>query len=187
MKHPSEATLALYAGGDLGLWERWHTRRHLNICGRCRREVEAYFSDGVQSAELAELPGIAWNQLAAEMKANIRLGVVAGECVAASTAAPQSLARPRALVALASAFALIVTGIVLDHPRPRPAASERTEGVVLGATESGIELKSGGQGIQLLHGHGRGVLYSAGAQGSVRARYVDSETGYITINNVYGQ
>src|SRR5262245_3627373 len=55
MKHPSEATLALYAGGDLGLWERWRTRRHLNVCERCRREIEAYFDDRVQSVELAEL------------------------------------------------------------------------------------------------------------------------------------
>jgi hypothetical protein len=31
------------------------------------------------------------------------------------------------------------------------------------------------------------VTYSVGAQGSMRARYVDPETGYVTINNVYAE
>jgi hypothetical protein len=31
--------------------------------------------------ELAATPEISWNRLAAEMKANIRLGLAAGECV----------------------------------------------------------------------------------------------------------
>jgi len=85
-------------------------------------------------------------------------------------------------VALASAFALLVIGIALERPHPSP-----TKELELGASEGGIEIKAGGQGMQLLHGRGRGVMYSAGAQGSVRARYVDSETGYVTINNVYVQ
>jgi hypothetical protein len=85
-------------------------------------------------------------------------------------------------VALASALALLAIGIALERPHPSPAKE-----LELGVTESGIEIKAGGQGMQLLNGRGRGVMYSAGAQGSVRARYVDSETGYVTINNVYVQ
>jgi hypothetical protein len=31
------------------------------------------------------------------------------------------------------------------------------------------------------------VLYAPDAQGSMRARYVDPATGYVTINNVYAE
>jgi hypothetical protein len=39
--------------------------------------------------------------------------------------------------------------------------------------------------MTLMNGRGSDVLYSAGAQGVMRARYVDSDTGQVTINNVY--
>jgi hypothetical protein len=36
-----------------------------------------------------------------------------------------------------------------------------------------------------MHAGAQHVTYSVGAQGSMRARYVDRETGNVTINNVY--
>jgi len=38
-----------------------------------------------------------------------------------------------------------------------------------------------------MHPSKQPVTYSVGAQGSMRARYVDPETGYVTINNVYAE
>ena len=84
MKHPDEATLALHAGGDLGLIARWRTNRHLSRCERCREEVAAFQGLREVLPDLAEMPEVPWNRLAAEMKANIRLGLAAGECVEAS-------------------------------------------------------------------------------------------------------
>src|SRR5215831_4773166 len=81
MKHPSQATLALHAGGDLGPVARWFTERHVSHCERCREEVEAFQLTRQILPDLAEIPEIPWNRLAAEMKANIRLGLAAGECV----------------------------------------------------------------------------------------------------------
>jgi len=36
-------------------------------------------------------------------------------------------------------------------------------------------------------GNANDVIQTVGAQGSMRARYVDPDTGYLTINNVYVQ
>jgi len=84
MKHPNEATLALHAGGELGALARWKTGRHVSRCEQCRDEVEAFIGLREIVPDLAEIPEVPWNRLAAEMKANIRLGLAAGECVGAT-------------------------------------------------------------------------------------------------------
>src|ERR1051326_2754986 len=81
MKHPGEETLALFAGQDLGLFARWCTRRHLDRCESCRDAAAEFSALRHEVSDLNELPGISWNRLAAEMKANIHLGLAAGECV----------------------------------------------------------------------------------------------------------
>jgi hypothetical protein len=134
-------------------------------------------------SELNQLPDLPWNRLAAEMKANIRLGLAAGECVARASE-PRRMAGWRAAVAYGSVAALLATGLILEHPAPPPV---RAEGITLQATANGIELKQGGQTLGLMHRPAEEVLYTAGAQGAMRARYVDSETGYVTINNIYVQ
>src|SRR5580704_13159517 len=135
MKHPNQATLALHAGGDLGRIAHWFTERHLAKCADCREEVAAFAGVREMLPELAETPEVPWSRMAAEMKANIRLGLAAGECVRAQ-------ARPlretplftgaRAFVAFASIVALAVTTLVLD--RPRQAVVPKDEGPVAQAT-----------------------------------------------------
>ena len=188
MNHPSDTTLALYAGNDVGFLARRRTGRHVARCARCREEVEAYSALRAQASGLAELPGLHWNRLAAEMKANIRLGMAAGECVRdsrAERAAGVSWFGGRALATYASIAALLAAGVLLERPVPLPPAA--AEGITLEATAEGIALKGGGHTLSLLHRRAGEVTFSASAQGSMRARYVDSETGYVTINNVYAQ
>lgn len=185
MRHPNQATLALHAGGDLGAFARWRTARHLSHCEECREEIAAYERMRSILPDLAEAPEISWNRLAAEMKANIRLGLAAGECV--RPAAPVNergvITGFRAAVALASIAALIATGISLE--RPAPVVNE-TPGIIAEATPggAGIQMREGRQALLLLHPDARSVTYTAGAQGSMEARYVDRETGYITVNTV---
>jgi len=188
MKHPSQATLALHAGGDLGAIARWRTDRHLTRCERCREELAAFAGIREIAPDLAEIPEVPWARLSAEMKANIRLGLAAGECVRPGEApVKQSLfSGARAAVALASVAALLVTGLMIERPLPRSNAG-RIEGVIVQATGDGVQVREGVQALQLRHAgvDARHVLYSVGAQGSMRARYVDPETGNVTINNVY--
>jgi hypothetical protein len=195
MKHPNQATLALYAGGDLGRWARWRAERHLEECDECHGEVAAFAAVREIVPELSEIPDVSWNRLAAEMKANIRLGLAAGECVRGNSESHSRrslFSGPRAAVALASMVAMLVTGLVLEHPIPRPrsdaAASrtDRSEGGIVESIAHGIRVEQGGQALQLMDPGADNVTYSVGAQGSMRARYVNQD-GYVTINNVYVQ
>lgn len=189
MTHPSLSTLALYAGQDLGWFARRRTQRHLARCRECRIEARAFASVSEELAGLSELPAIAWNRLAAEMKANIRLGLTAGECVGPEPAAgPLAwMSGVRTLVASASVMALVAAGLFLQRPAPMPPAEMANGSAVLRATADGIELDQDGQTLRLLHVRSDNVTYSAGAQGSMRAGYVDSDTGNVTINKLYVQ
>lgn len=195
MRHPSESILALYAGRDLGWLVRRRTERHLAVCQECRDEVQAFTAARDHLIALDELPAISWNRLAIDMKANIRLGLTAGECVRdgrlAGLRAPLGmLSTLRTLTAGASVMALVAAGLFLQRPAPfvgtAPLAAS-SEGSVLRATATGIELREGGETLSLLHVRSDNAIYSAGAQGSIRAGYVDSDTGNVTINNLYVQ
>lgn len=185
MKHPNEAKLALHAGGDLGPVARWRARRHLARCPECREEIARFEQLRRLLPSLADSPEVHWNRLAAEMRANIRLGLAAGECVRADerAGAGSMWSSARVGVALASVAVLLATGVVLERPGPTVA---RETGVVVQATADGIQVRQGGQALGLMHsGTSReAVTYQVGAQGSVEARYVDSETGYVTVNKV---
>ncbi|HWB84307.1 MAG TPA: hypothetical protein VG675_09220 [Bryobacteraceae bacterium] len=184
MKHPSQETLALQAGGDLGFYARWVTGRHVAQCEVCRKNLAAFRAVREIASELNEIPEVPWNRLAAEMKANIRLGLAAGECVRAEETPLRDsplFSGARVVVALASVMALLVAGLVLEHPAP---GNTPYEGVVVQTTADGIQVREGGQALRLTHPGASNVTYSAGAQGSLRARFVDPETGYVTVNNV---
>jgi hypothetical protein len=192
MTHPDQATLALHAGGDLGGIARWRTNRHIAHCDRCREEVVAFAGMIEVLPELAEMPEVPWSGLSAEMKANIRLGLAAGECVRPGEMALRTslFSGARAAVALASVAALLVTGLMLEHPVSRQNFARFESrmfdnGIVLESTKDGIEVGQGRRALQLRHAGASGVTYTVGAQGSIGARYLDPKTGYVTINNVY--
>jgi len=183
MRHPSEATLALHAGGDLGWIARWRVERHLAQCDQCRQELAAFEDVRAIAADLAEIPEVPWNRLAAEMRANIRLGIAAGECVKSADAPLREtplFTGARAVVAMASIAALLVTGLVLQGPKPALAEERPT----VQAVDDGIEMGDGAHAFRLKNTGAKRVLVSVGAQGSMRARYVDPDTGYVTINRV---
>ena len=192
MQHPSQTKLALYVGGELGRYAHWRAERHLAYCEQCREDVAALAAVREIVPELAEVPEIPWNRLAAEMKANIRLGLAAGECVRPDDRPRRhAVFSPlRAAVALASVAALLVTGLMLEHPFQWPDSStqlrgERTEGIMVQSTRNGIQIREGQQALRLLHSGAQNVTFTVGAQGSMGAGYVDPETGYVTINHVY--
>ena len=115
MKHPNQAALALHAGGDLGPVARWKVARHVARCGQCREEVESYGAVRDMMPSLAEVPEIAWGRMAAEIRANVNLGLAAGECVRVEEPPLRErpfFARGRMAVAFASIIALVVTGLM---------------------------------------------------------------------------
>jgi hypothetical protein len=186
MTHPSETSLALFAGGELGLWERWKTRRHISRCDQCRQEAAAFeFAREWLRETGGEMPaGVNWNRLAADMKANIRVGLVAGECIGPSEEDAAHVSW-KAVATVIPIVLVLVFGWLLQPRRPALTTMPETEGIVLQATAEGIELREGNRAFSLQNPDAGDVTYTVNAQGSLRARYIDSETGQVTINHVY--
>ena len=65
--HPSEADLALFAGGELGPLARWRIEKHLTDCDRCRETVSDFFHLQSEISELSDLPSLDWGALAARI------------------------------------------------------------------------------------------------------------------------
>jgi anti-sigma factor RsiW len=184
MKHPNQAALALYAGGDLGFFARRKVERHLAKCEGCGEEVASFEAMREIVTDLSEIPDVPWNRLAAEMKANIRLGLAAGECVRVGETPLRE--RPlftgvRAAVALASIITLAVTGLMLE-PHAGQKADPHT---VARGIHDGIEVGEGDRAFRLMNIGATNVTLSAGADCSLGARYVDPNTGQVTVNKVY--
>jgi len=187
MRHPNQAALALHAGGDLAFFARWRMERHLARCERCRDEVAAFSDFREMLPGLAEPPDLPWNRMAAEMRANIRLGLAAGECVRPGERPLREhplFTGARAAVAMASMAALVVTGLMLERPTP---ALSTSEGRVVENTANGIQVREGTGAFRLMNPGARNVTYSVGAAGSVSASYVDAKADGVTINKVYAE
>jgi hypothetical protein len=142
-----------------------------------------------------------WDALAADMRANIRLGLEAGACVREKRV--RRRVNPRLAVAFASLMVVVAASFLLrgSHslipsettaartvmPAYEPGAGTATEASTLEANRDGIALKTGPASMTLLGRQGSTLSQTASAEGEIRARYVDGNTGVVTINNVYLQ
>jgi hypothetical protein len=201
--HIAESDLALYVSGDLGLGRRVLVRLHVSRCERCAQRVEAYRSDRDAMREIAaEMPeGVNWDRLSSEMTANIRVGLAAGECVAPRRRKAVTLGwRPAAAMAGLSVVLAVAWWLNMppDTTRSlrdamvaiwRGSSVEKVEdrALVLGADSSGVELRENGNSLGVSQGTARPVAVSVSIQGSASARYVNADTGQITIASVYAQ
>jgi hypothetical protein len=188
MRHPKEAELALYAGGEASFWARARVSRHVRWCAACAGLVREFRGLREWTRGQEELPeGVDWVQLAAEMKANIRVGLAAGQCIERSPeAAGLRWWRPALVLPV---LLVVMAGWWLQSwplPAVPAAAPAAPEGLVVRANPGSIEVEQNGRALALLHPRSAQVTLSA-AGGSLRARYVDAETGYVTISHVYTQ
>jgi hypothetical protein len=211
-RHVRETDLALYASGDVSLWQRAAIHLHVRQCQRCREAVSEFRADAraLRDASAGLPEGVDWARLSAEMTANIRVGLEAGECVAPrgrsrkviSASIPERW-RP---VALASAVAAMLTIMLggawwLNVPaqdtqalnravhsiwRGRAAMSDE-RGAVIEASSEGIELRKNGGSLGVSQDAARLMTVSVSTQGSASAHYVDQDTGQVTITSVYEQ
>jgi hypothetical protein len=206
--HMKETDLALYASGDLRLWQRAKVHLHLRNCQSCSTVVEEFRADARALRDAAAgLPeGVDWARLSAEMTANIRVGLAAGECVAprghARKLIPASW-RPVALASMATAVlaALLAGGWWLNMPSQETQALSRAmrsiwhgrsvmleeRGPVIEASSEGIELRKDGGALGVSQDAAKLMTVSVSTQGSASAHYVDQDTGQVTITSVYAQ
>jgi anti-sigma factor RsiW len=205
--HVNETDLALYASGDLSLWQRMTVHVHVRQCGLCGKQVEEFRADRTALREgAAGLPeGLDWNRLAAEMTANIHVGLAAGECVSPRGKARRvpELWRPVALASLVTAVlaVLFVGGWWLNVPAQDSEALSRAmrtiwhgrtvmptdRGPAIEASSEGIELRKGGGSLAVSQNAAQLLTVSVSTQGSASAHYVDQDTGQVTITSVYEQ
>jgi anti-sigma factor RsiW len=212
-QHIAETDLALYVSGDLGLFRRASVRFHAGRCERCSLLVEAYRADRVRIKNVAaEMPeGVDWDRLSAEMTANIRVGLAAGECVARPRQRKPAVKlavswRPAAIAA--GAVALLSVAWLLNMPAgttdelgralsavlhghgsvtggANPVVDDDRRPVVV-ANQLGIELRENNNVMGASQDE-RPVSVSLSVQGSASARYVNADTGQVTITSVYVQ
>ncbi|MES1260166.1 MAG: hypothetical protein ABUS49_00415 [Acidobacteriota bacterium] len=178
-RHLSETELALLAGGDCNAVSRFFLDRHLRQCSSCLDRVTE-FAILREDIAAAPLENVDWEQLSAEMTANIHLGLEAGQCVRRT--ARESVWNPKLAVAFASLAILLGAGFLMRAPHA--AAPSQTAGSsILEATGSGVQLRTGASSLTLMNHHGAVTDQTVSAQGEIRASYIDS--GAVTFNVVY--
>lgn len=192
MKHPTPEVLALYARRDLDLWAMVRAGAHVQSCRQCAGEVQAVRQAlAALKAEALELPdGLDWEEMAAEMHANIRLGLAAGAIVAEPPADGRVSkdAWPWQLgVVMASMAVVAVLSWMLPNPESGSQYQAASAPVFLEAQAEGLALQDRGSALTLLNPSKTAVTTTVNWDGGARASYVDSETGQVTIHHVSAQ
>ena len=155
--HEVETDLALFATGDLSPWRSALVRFHVGRCAQCRETVDAFRKDRERLRQEASRmpPGVNWERLAAEMAANIRVGLEAGECVAPRRSKRAVWTRGywsiphvsfgwRIAGALTAAIALVVLALWLNFPASDQAVLGKAVGQLLsGRGALNLEGKAG--------------------------------------------
>jgi hypothetical protein len=170
--------------------------------------VAAFDSDRESIRRLASaMPvGVNWDRLAAEMSANVRVGLEAGECVASRSHKPTVSSGWRVAAASAGVAILLVSAWWLNMPRADSVALGHVmqriaqkgpwhlgdldledRGPTVQVSASGIQLQQNGGTLGMSQGQERPVNVTLSVQGSARARYIDADTGQVTITGVYAQ
>jgi hypothetical protein len=197
VQHPFDTELALYASGDLGGWDRIKTALHVRGCQTCTESVEGFRLDLVTLRDSAgEMPvGVNWDRLSAEMSANIRVGLAAGECVApAARASAPSAWNWKPAAAVAGLVLVFGAAWWLNIPSNDNAVLGRAFGIavedrgpVVEASTGGIEFRENGSALGVSTSDAQPIATSVSFGGSASARYVDDDTGQVTITTVYVQ
>jgi len=194
MKHPSIESLALCAGGELPFFQKWATRRHVHGCDVCQSEVRAFLEASRAAAQETEVmpDGVHWESLAAEMRANIHLGLEASEAISAYKPAepPVMPSLSWHTVALGGAVACVAMFLYWNaalRKQEQLAALRAPAPIVVNASMEGVEISDGARGLSLTNPKNSqsDVLVTVSTSGAAATRYVDQDSGQITVNNVY--
>lgn len=199
-KHPTHRSLALYVRGDLPWFAKSKLRVHLRACERCRQylaSLEASTGELRREAESQTLTGFEaiadWSRLEGEMIGNIAVGVAAARCVDYVSHGRRMFAWMAAAAALVVLFA---AGWMTHIPREETErilasiqlwASGRPKitGTVLRSSPDGVAVRTQGSTLTMMHP--RTAVVSVSSTSVMEARYVDAETGQVTITSVYAQ
>ena len=130
------------------------------------------------------------------MTGNINVGVAAGRCI--EKVGVHRLRGWRGPLVIAGLSVVFIAGWFLNMPHRDTAqilsafhsawsGAQTRNGTIVQTTATGIAVRTQGAMLTLLHPGATDVTVSVSGTASVGARYVDDETGQVTITNVYGQ
>jgi hypothetical protein len=199
--HPSVETLALSVSGDLGRLAQWKVTRHVAHCSDCERQVLLFRSAKKELRRQAETRTLTafeaivdWNRLEREMLGNIAVGVAAARCI-------EKVGRHRGFAlrfaVVAGLTMLFVAGWLTHIPSEQTkhlvASVQHLMGMerststatIVRTTPDGIAVKAQGATLTILNPPSAVVSLSGSA--AVSARYVDQDSGEVTITKVYAQ
>jgi len=199
-KHPTHRSLSLYLRGDLPWVARMNVRMHVRGCHRCQQylaSVEEAVGELRREAETQTLTGFEaiadWSRLEREMIGNIAVGVAAARCV-------DHVGRGRKILAWTAAstglLVLFAAGWATHIPREQTehifaalqtwaGHAPQGAGTVLRSSPDGVAVRAQGSTLTLMHP--RSAVISVSSTSGMEARYVDAETGQVTITSVYAQ
>ena len=199
--HPHPHELALFSGDDLPRLTSWRIRRHVKHCSECEhrvlllRSAKAELNREAKSETLTAFEAIAdWTRLEREMLGNITVGLDAARCIEKVGHGRKLFLRAGLVTAFVSLFAI---GWMTHIPRQetghlvssldRLFTANRTQpvGTVLRSSPYGITVRAQGAALTILHPPSAVIGVSGGS--AVSARYIDDDTGQVTITKVYAQ
>lgn len=188
--HIEEAVLALAASQDLDWRQRIEVWFHIRRCADCAATLHEYrrLRDGLRnSQEGTEFAAGDWAALEREIKANIGLGLAAGRIVEPrASRADAGAIEPagwRLAVVTATLTVVLASGWLLRRPAPGVASPEWGPAVAEASAE-GVGIHEGQAGLMLLTPAKDSSVMLAGTSGGARARFIDAETGQVTIHHV---
>jgi hypothetical protein len=200
--HPNLETLALYSKGDLAWAARLNTRRHVGRCPDCEAQVLWFRSASAEVKREAENQTLTafeatsdWARLEREMIGNIAVGVAAARCIE-NVGHRRILAGRGVWVAVCLAVLFVAgwfTNVPLEQRRHLAASIRRSMGIevpqlagtIVRTTRQGIAVRAQGATLTILHPPS--AVISLAGSSSLEARFVDEQTGEVTIANVYGE
>ncbi len=198
--HPGAALLALFSSDDLPWRDIWRLRRHVTHCDECEHKIAEYRAAKVELRREAQTETLTafeaitdWSVLEREMLGNIAVGVAAARAIHRTGHAPllTKAAISAGLVLLFAAgwlthipgeqtarlFSLVRQMVTSNH--------RQLSGTLLKTTPDGIAVRAQGATLTIIH-PASAIIAVAGPE-SVSARYVDQDTGEVTITRVYAQ
>lgn len=199
--HPGIEILSLYSAGDLPFVLRFRTGRHVRHCAECERQVlsmqsaKAELRRQAHGEILTGFEAIAdWQALEADMLGNIRVGVAASRCIENVGRTRNWTSRLAWGVGMAALFSAGWMARIPSEDNQRIVSALRrvvgleqpySAGTVVRSTPEGIAVRAQGATLTILHPHS--AVVSMSGPSSVTARYVDDDSGQVTITSVYGQ
>lgn len=199
--HPSSQALALFVTADLPWTKKIKVGHHVWHCAQCEERVAAFRDARKQlkdDAAVSMLTGfeavVDWPSFEREMLGNITVGVAAARCI-------DKVGRPRFLgrrvLLTAGLAAVFVAGwfthipaeqnehLVSSLKRVFGSTDAGVSAPIVQTTADGIAVRTGGATLTLMHP--ASAVNSVSGASSITSRYVDEDTGQVTITKVYAQ